>query len=194
MSGLIAKQIHLRQAWLPVAGVMAIIGIVPGMPNAMFLIGAAAAGAIAWFGRPDVMPESEEDATPAGGPAAGGAESARPGTEAITAEDVTWLRKGILEAGTDYTREAGFVRITTAGLAKIEECIAREDTLIVIASNLPNPKLVLGRRPGEGEILRVRVADSTAWCKGMIMPDCRQGADRSGVYTCEARPRFKGRV
>ena len=112
----------------------------------------------------------------------------------ITAEDVTWLRKGILEAGTDYTREAGFVRITTAGIAKIEECIAREDTLIVIASNLPNPKLVLGRRPGEGEILRVRVADSSAWCKGMILPDCRQGADRSGVYTCEARPRFKGRV
>ncbi|PLL12070.1 flagellar biosynthesis protein FlhA [Tabrizicola sp. TH137] len=89
MSGLIAKQIHLRQAWLPVAGVMAIIGLVPGMPNVMFLVGAAAAGVLAWFGRPDSAPDAEEEASPAGGAAAPGAEAARPGTEAITAEDVT---------------------------------------------------------------------------------------------------------
>lgn len=89
MSGLIAKQIHLRQAWLPVAGVMAIIGLVPGMPNTMFLIGAGAAALIAWFGRPDIAPDPEEEAAAEGGPAAPGADATRPGTEAITAEDVT---------------------------------------------------------------------------------------------------------
>ncbi|NBE09167.1 flagellar biosynthesis protein FlhA [Paragemmobacter ruber] len=89
MSGLIAKQIHLRQAWLPVAGVMAIIGIVPGMPNAMFLLFAAIAGVLAWFGAPD-MGNTPAEKTPDGKPAAPGAtaEAARPGTEAITPDDV----------------------------------------------------------------------------------------------------------
>jgi hypothetical protein len=112
----------------------------------------------------------------------------------ISSEDVTWLRKGLLEAGKDYTREAGFVRITAAGLSKLEALLAQEEfpSLIVLATNLPNPKLVLARRPGGSDILRVRVADSTAWCKGMIMQDCQEASQ--GVYTCEARPRFKGRV
>ena len=89
MSGLIAKQIHLRQAWLPVAGVMAIIGIVPGMPNAMFLLFAAIAAVLAWFGAPD-MGKTPAETTPDGKPAAPGAstEAARPGTEAITPDDV----------------------------------------------------------------------------------------------------------
>ena len=89
MSGLIAKQIHLRQAWLPVAGVMAIIGIVPGMPNAMFLLFAAIAAVLAWFGAPD-MGNTPAEKTPDGKPAAPGAtaEAARPGTEAITPDDV----------------------------------------------------------------------------------------------------------
>ena len=89
MSGLIAKQIHLRQAWLPVAGVLAIVGLVPGMPNAMFLIFAALAAVLAWFGKVDRNTDEETADTTAGNPAAAGAEAARPGTEAITADDVT---------------------------------------------------------------------------------------------------------
>ena len=89
MGGLIARQIHIRQAWLPVVGVMAIIGLVPGMPNAIFLIGAAIAGVIAWFGRSDLAPPGmalaeggvESEAT--GGPAS---RDAAP--EGITAEEV----------------------------------------------------------------------------------------------------------
>jgi flagellar biosynthesis protein FlhA len=88
MSTLIAKQIHLRQAWLPVAGVMAIIGIVPGMPNAMFLFFAAVAGLLAWFGSTEKRDGSTNDAT-ADGKAAPAADAARPSTEAITAEDVS---------------------------------------------------------------------------------------------------------
>ncbi len=90
MSGLIAKQIHLRQAWLPVAGVMAIIGMVPGMPNAMFLIFAAVAALFAWFGstnRNDGNAEAAPDGKPAAAPGAA-AEAARPGGEAITPDDV----------------------------------------------------------------------------------------------------------
>jgi flagellar biosynthesis protein FlhA len=87
MSGLIGKQIHIRQAWLPVAGVMAIVGLVPGMPNAMFLIGAAAAAIIAWFGRTDLT-SVPEDPEPAAKTAAGEAQPVKPGTEAITPDDV----------------------------------------------------------------------------------------------------------
>lgn len=92
MSGLIAKQIHLRQAWLPVAGVMAIVGLVPGMPNMMFLFFAAVAAALAWFGRVDIRPDAEGTAAPQGqaaGAAAAAGDAARPGTEAITPDDVT---------------------------------------------------------------------------------------------------------
>ena len=89
MSGLIGKQIHLRQAWLPVAAVMAIVGLVPGMPNAMFLIGAAAAAVIAWFGRTDRAALPLDEPATAGQPTATAADPARPGTEAITPDDVT---------------------------------------------------------------------------------------------------------
>lgn len=89
MSGLIAKQIHLRQAWLPVAAVMAIVGLVPGMPNTMFLIGASAAAIIAWFGRTDRTAATEEITDTPTRPAGSTAEAARPGTEAITPDDVT---------------------------------------------------------------------------------------------------------
>jgi flagellar biosynthesis protein FlhA len=87
MGGLIGKQIHLRQAWLPVAGVMAIIGLVPGMPNAMFLIGAAVAGLVAWFGHANLSGDAAED-SPEQAAAAANGEPTRPGTEAITPEDV----------------------------------------------------------------------------------------------------------
>ncbi len=87
MSTLIAKQIHIRQAWLPVAGVMAIIGIVPGMPNAMFLFFAAVAGLLAWFGSTEKRDGSSDPTTPDASAAT--ATDARPSTEAITAEDVS---------------------------------------------------------------------------------------------------------
>jgi flagellar biosynthesis protein FlhA len=88
MSTLIAKQIHIRQAWLPVAGVMAIIGIVPGMPNAMFLFFAAIAAMLAWFGSTEKR-DGTTDETTADGKAAPADADARPGLEAITAEDVS---------------------------------------------------------------------------------------------------------
>jgi hypothetical protein len=111
----------------------------------------------------------------------------------IGSEDVTWLRNGVLEVGRDYTREAGFVRITAVGLSNLEGLLAQGSTLLVVAANLPNPNLVLARRPGGTDILRVRVADSSAWVKGMIMPGCIS-TSVANKFICEARPRFKGRI
>jgi hypothetical protein len=111
----------------------------------------------------------------------------------IGAEDVSWLRQGVLDLGKDYTREAGFVRITAVGLSKLETLLAQGSTLLVVAANLPNPNLVLARRPGGKDILRVRVADSAAWVKGMIMPGCIS-TSVANKFICEARPRFKGRI
>ena len=112
----------------------------------------------------------------------------------ITAEDVTWLRKGILQSGTDYTREAGFVRITAAGLSKLEALLAQEDTLIVQSAHVVNPRLVLARQPGNADVMRVRVADNSQWCRGMIMSGCMKDPEVIKFWSCTERPRFKGRA
>ena len=45
----IGRQVSLSRAWIPVAGVLMLIGFVPGMPNLMFLVAAlVAAGAGYW--------------------------------------------------------------------------------------------------------------------------------------------------
>ena len=85
----ITKQVHISRAWLPVAGVMALLGMVPGMPNLLFLIAAGGAGAAYWYSR-----DKEADAgDPANGgtnlPAVKGGEKDKPAPGTITAEDVT---------------------------------------------------------------------------------------------------------
>jgi len=58
----IGKQVSLSRAWIPVAGVLMLIGFVPGMPNIMFLAAALiAAGAGYW----SFMREKELAAGPA---------------------------------------------------------------------------------------------------------------------------------
>lgn len=58
----IGKQVSLSRAWIPVAGVLMLIGFVPGMPNIMFLAAALiAAGAGYW----SFMRENELAAGPA---------------------------------------------------------------------------------------------------------------------------------
>jgi len=71
----ISKQVSLSRAWIPVAGVLMLIGFVPGMPNIMFLAAAlVAAGAGYWSymreklaatgPTPDSAQAEEEDARP----------------------------------------------------------------------------------------------------------------------------------
>ena len=91
MGELIAKQVNLSRAWLPVAGVMTILGLVPGMPNMMFLLGGGAAAAAAWFGNKREKAAALAEAQgkgPLGLPGPGGAATADGQPEAITAEDV----------------------------------------------------------------------------------------------------------
>ncbi len=45
----IGSQINLSRAWLPVSGVLLLIGLVPGMPNSLFLIASAIAGLVGYL-------------------------------------------------------------------------------------------------------------------------------------------------
>ena len=49
MASHIGKQVSLSRAWLPVAGVLLLIGFVPGMPNILFLLAALLAAGIGWW-------------------------------------------------------------------------------------------------------------------------------------------------
>jgi flagellar biosynthesis protein FlhA len=51
MAAHIGRQVSLSSAWIPVVAVMTLIGFVPGMPNFLFLAGAAIAGLAAYFVR-----------------------------------------------------------------------------------------------------------------------------------------------
>lgn len=103
MAGHIGAQIGLHRAWVPVAAVMGIMGMIPGMPNGLFLVSAVAAGAVAWFtrdkdedegavkpaavgqaGRPGALPAPASGSNDA---AATGGDSAS--ANAIMPEDVT---------------------------------------------------------------------------------------------------------
>ena len=39
----------LSKAWVPVSAVLLLFGLVPGMPNTLFLIGSFFSGLIAWY-------------------------------------------------------------------------------------------------------------------------------------------------
>lgn len=90
MAAHIGEQVNLTRAWAPVAGVMLIIGLVPGMPNIMFLLAALGAGAAAFFAYQSEHAPKEEGADGAPLLADGidpSAQNVSPGT--ITAEEVT---------------------------------------------------------------------------------------------------------
>jgi flagellar biosynthesis protein FlhA len=86
MAGHIGTQMHVTRAWIPVAAVMAILGLVPGMPNGLFLIAAAAAAALAWMSARSGGATELADGVPTD---PGEAASTTTAPEAITAEDVT---------------------------------------------------------------------------------------------------------
>ena len=65
----IASEVSLSRAWFPVAGVLALIGMVPGMPNVLFLLVALIALGI---GVACLIAEREELARASGGAGAGG--------------------------------------------------------------------------------------------------------------------------
>ena len=65
LAGQISNQMGLSKAWVPVSAVLLLFGLVPGMPNTLFLIGAFFSGVIAWFTSKnkgqDLINEEKED-------------------------------------------------------------------------------------------------------------------------------------
>ena len=57
----IGKQINLSRAWLPVSGVLFLIGIVPGMPNTLFLVAGAISGIVGYLAMNSKNDEIIED-------------------------------------------------------------------------------------------------------------------------------------
>ena len=55
----ISKQMNLSRAWLPVSGVLILIGIVPGMPNTLFLIAGFGAALASYISRRSETIEEE---------------------------------------------------------------------------------------------------------------------------------------
>jgi len=57
----IGEQVSLTRAWYPVAGVLLILGFVPGMPNLLFLIAAIVAGGVAYLVNRNLQLHSQND-------------------------------------------------------------------------------------------------------------------------------------
>ncbi len=49
LAGQISTQMGLSKAWIPVSAVLLLFGLVPGMPNTLFLVGSFLAGLTAWY-------------------------------------------------------------------------------------------------------------------------------------------------
>jgi len=71
LAGQIASQFGSSKAWLPVAAILAALGVLPGMPHLVMLPAAAVAGFAAWRLRhANAFAEPEAEAVPAPNPAA----------------------------------------------------------------------------------------------------------------------------
>jgi flagellar biosynthesis protein FlhA len=105
MGGLIGKQVHLAQAWGPAAVVLLALGLVPGMPNLIFLVAGGLAGLAAVIARRGADREisaaaASGDARQASAIAGDTAErSSEPATTPITAEEVSDLAPLSLQLG-----------------------------------------------------------------------------------------------
>ncbi len=87
----IGKQIGLSRAWLPVAGVLALIGIMPGMPNLLFITAAILTGLASLLMRKREAAEANDDArgtTGQAGATATPGEDTEPDLEKIDISDV----------------------------------------------------------------------------------------------------------
>ena len=57
----IGKQINISRAWLPVSGVLFLIGIVPGMPNTLFLVASLISGIVGYLAMNKTSDESSKE-------------------------------------------------------------------------------------------------------------------------------------
>jgi flagellar biosynthesis protein FlhA len=91
MGSHIGHQVGLFRAWVPVSGVLLLIGFVPGMPNFLFLIAAAIAGLAAYFVRngppSDAMPSAAGEISGSDGATTDNEENKKP--DRIELSDIT---------------------------------------------------------------------------------------------------------
>ena len=100
LSKTLMRQIGTRRAWYPVAGILTLIGILPGMPNLLFLTAAAGAGAIAYFANKRDKQEAEALALEAAKPAIGLESSAEDDEKnEVTINDVANTTPLLIEVG-----------------------------------------------------------------------------------------------
>jgi flagellar biosynthesis protein FlhA len=106
MGGLIGKQMHLARAWGPASVVLLILGVVPGMPNTIFLLAGALSGLAAYLAHRAAGREAEATAAPSvagqGGAMTTGERAERSAEAApapITAEEVSDLAPLSLQIG-----------------------------------------------------------------------------------------------
>ena len=97
LAELLMKQVGMRKAWWPVAGILALIGIMPGMPNMLFLTAAAGAAAVAYYATREKDNEAEEKAGP--GAASDPAASPDENEDQVTIDDVASAPPLLLEVG-----------------------------------------------------------------------------------------------
>ena len=106
LSQQLRQQVGMRRAWWPVAGMLGMLGLVPGMPNTIFLLAAAGAALVAYFST-DILSDGEEATGGAEAAAGGGPQAGVPGSaagsdnkeEQLTIEDVSVSSALLLEVG-----------------------------------------------------------------------------------------------
>ena len=107
LSEQLRQQVGMRRAWWPVAGMLALLGLVPGMPNTIFLLAAAGAAAVAYFST-DMLAEGDEatagaEAGTSSAGSAAGSQSSAAGSEnkeeQLTIDDVSVSSALLLEVG-----------------------------------------------------------------------------------------------
>ena len=101
LSQQLMRQVGMRRAWWPVAGMLALLGLIPGMPSVIFLIGAAGAAAVASYST-DIPADEQAEADEAAAAAAAAKESFSNSDnkeEQLTIEDVSVSSSLLLEVG-----------------------------------------------------------------------------------------------
>ena len=102
LSQQLMRQVGMRRAWWPVAGMLTLLGLIPGMPSVIFLIGAAGAAAVAYYSTDIPADEQAEADEAAAAAAAAGKESfssSENKEEQLTIEDVSVSSSLLLEVG-----------------------------------------------------------------------------------------------
>ena len=184
------KQVGLKRAWWPVTGILALIGILPGMPNILFLGAAAAAGAIAYYGNTPTSKRDEEAAAAQPG-AQDPVEESNP--EQVSIKDVANTTALLVEVGyglipliEDPTRGALVSRITSIRkqVSKdlgfiIPQVRIRDDlTLMPSAYRITIAGVIVAEdQVINGKLLAIQSGNSTIVLPGQTVKDPTFGLD-----------------